>query len=1171
MHKKRETKRHRVGRCLSGSHEFKTYRNKDLFRIVRPNISVVSSRAITNKKISHDRFFPGKTTSVEWNAWKDFVASFYSNESFRHSKVTRDKPTGTVARNKKPKVVEDLDNIAVDVNVQANLLLVKKRADNRPYINIKIFDSGIVALLDTGASHSVFGGKGLKVIEKFDLKVFESSEINISTADGTAQKITGYVNLPVQIGSILHIIKVLVVPSLSHTLILGSDFCETFKVVLDYNKSSYFVGEEMAKLDCLPEDLSVCQVNGSRVIQSSSDLTKNQKNQLESLIERFKSLSWMSGTRLGRTNAIEHKIDTGDAEPVKQRHHNMSPYMLGHLNKELDQMLDLGVVRPSQSPWASPVLLVKKKNGDLRFCFDGRKLNSLTKRDAYPLPHVDHILSKLTGARYLSSIDLKSAFWQIPLEESSCEKTAFVVPSRGLFEFVVMPFGLNNAAQSQQRLMDQILGYSLEPFVFVYLDDIVIATPTFEKHTEVLNEVLKRLERANLTINFEKCEFCLPSLKYLGFLLDGEGLRTDPEKVSAMLNYPRPQTVTELKRFVGLVGWYRRFIPFYSNLTAPMTGLIKGKRKSQKIEWTDSAEDSFRRIKEALVSAPILVSPDFRKQFTIQCDASDIGVGCVLTQEGESGQEVVIAFASRTLTSAERKYTVTEKELAAILFGTEKFRCYVEGTRFRVITDHYSLLWLNRLKDPSGRLARWAVKLQQFDMMIEHRKGALNIVPDALSRAPLEVCVVLVDRADAETDKWYNKMLDNVLQSPEKYSEWKVDAGLLYKRIASNYGIHTNLPEWKIVVPKGRRLTIFKDCHDNPQAAHLGTFKTVQRIKELYYWPKLAQDVRKYVRHCNICSAQKTSTFARPGLMGQPKKVNFPWQYVSVDLLGPLPRSKNGYAYLLMVSDYFSKYCLFHPLKKATAPLIEKFLEEQVFLVYGAPQILACDNGVQFTGNIFKRLAAQYDVKIFYNARYHPQVNAVERVNRVVEAAIRSYLKETDHCCWDQEIHKIGFALRTAVHEATGFSPSMLNFGRYVPSRGSFYGKIDATKDLDLTNTNREEYFSEMDKLPDLYHDVRRRLAEAYSRNAKSYNLRKRPAESYHVGDKVWRKNYVLSKGSENFAAKLAPKFVLCTVRKVISPLVYQLIGPDGKDVGKYHVKDLKPYHGSESDDAEDV
>lgn len=1077
------------------------------------------------------------TPSCEWKKWLEKVKNFYKLSSS----------------------LTELGENTVSLG-EANIVLTKRDGDNRPYVSVQILGRPVVALLDSGASHSVIGIKGMHLLHTFDLRLQQCADISISTADGKAQKIDGFVNVPLQIGNIVNILKIFVVPSLVQSLILGADFCRVFNITLDFGRNSYFVGSKQFDInsEILPNTDSVCVINR---ICSRSELSEEQSQQLNSVIEKFCSLSPL---KLGRTNKMVHKIDTGNAEPIKQRPHLMSPYKLEILNRELDRMLELGVIRPSISPWSSPVLIVEKSNGEPRFCFDGRKLNSVTKKCAYPLPIVDHILYKLSGAQFLSSIDLKSAFWQIPLHPDSCEKTAFVIPGRGLFEFEVMPFGLCNAAQTQQALMDSVLGPDLDPFVFVYLDDVIVATPSFEKHLEVLNIVFDRLRAANLTINLDKCVFCLPSLKYLGFVVDREGLRTDPDKVKAMLEYPVPTTATEVKRFIGMCSWYRRFVKDHSTITAPINALLKGRKKSQKIHWNEEAEVAFNKIKQSLISAPILATPDFSKPFVIQCDASNVGLGAVLTQKVDN-KEAVIAFASRTLTETEKKYTVTEKEALACLFGIDKFRPYVDGVHFTIITDHSSLLWLNNLKNPTGRLARWAMKLSQYDMEIIHRKGSLNLLPDALSRAPIEMNVIEINPDYIVEDPWYSKMVTNVQNDPEKFSDWKVEDGKLYKHTPFNFGLNTNIFQWKLVIPKAQRLDVFKECHDDPKAAHLGIYKTLSRIRELYYWPRLLQDVQKYVRRCKICDAQKISSSARPGLMGQPKRVNYPWQYISVDILGPLPRSRNGFCYILVVSDYFTKFCLLHPLREAKSTSIVKFLEEQVFLVYGAPQIIACDNGVQFTSNIFKKLTQDYGITVHYNANFHAQVNAVERINRVLETAIRSYLNDIDHRNWDKEIHKIGFALRTAVHESTGFIPTFLNFGRYVPSNGNYYGNLESLNEVDLTTFNRQEYGQEIDKLPQLYKDVRRHLAEAYRKNEKSYNLRKRPSDVYHVGDKVWKRNFVLSNKADYYAAKLAPKYVLCTVKKVISKLVYELDGPNGKNIGRFHVKDLKPYHGSES------
>jgi hypothetical protein len=459
--------------------------------------------------------------------------------------------------------------------------------------------------------------------------------------------------------------------------------------------------------------------------------------------------------------------------PIKQRPYWWSPYMLAEVNKEIDRMLENNVISPSDSPWSSPILLVKKSSGEYRLCFDGRRLNAVTKRDSYPLPRVDRILSMLRGAKYISSIDLKNAFWQIPLDSESRPKTAFAIPGRGLFHFNVLPFGLTNAAQRQQCLMDRIFGPELEPHVFVYLDDLIIIAPTFEKHVQVLREVIRRLRDAKLTVNAKKCQLFRSSLKYLGFIVDEHGLGTDPDKVAAMVSYPVPKTSTEIKRFVGMCSWYRRFIPHFSTLMSPINALLTGKRKRQKTEWTPEAQEAFQKIKDALVSAPVLSSPDFSKPFVIQTDASNTGLGAVLTQDLD-GDERVIAYASRSLTKAERNYSVTERECLAVLFALEKFRPYVEGTHFTIVTDHYSLLWLNRMKDPAGKLARWSVKLNQFSFDLVHRKGKLNVVPDALSRLPAEIAAVDIDSFLGvnlnDLDESYTRLRDNIIANPSKKS-----------------------------------------------------------------------------------------------------------------------------------------------------------------------------------------------------------------------------------------------------------------------------------------------------------------------------------------------------------------------------------------------------------------
>lgn len=1021
--------------------------------------------------------------------------------------------------------------------------MTKLPLDNRPHLKVKINNQTLTALLDTGAMNSIIGKNGIKLLNLGKIKIDPSSDVNeIKVANGAISKVLGILNLAVKLGNFEKKLKFLVVPNLSYDFILGADFCNKFELSLHFKNYTWQI----------PYQMSISAISEST--DNTRQLDKNQSLQLELVKEKFKSLA--TG-ELGCAKGVVHVIDTQDAKPIKQRQYPLSPYMQTKLHAEIDQMLKDQVIQESKSPWCSPLVLITKKNGEIRTCFDGRKLNFVTVRDSYPLPRTDCILNRLRNAKFLSSIDLKKAFWQIPLEESSRPKTAFCVPGKGLFEFKVMPFGLSNSASTLQRAMEHILGSVLhKQEAFVYLDDIIIASPTFEEHIQTLTTIYEKLNEAGFKVNFDKCEFCKESITFLGFIVDENGLRTDPEKVSAINRFKTPKTTTEVKRLIGLISYYRVFLPNLSTISSPITALIKSKKKGQTIKWTPEAESAFEKIKELITCAPILVSPDFGKPFFIQTDASAVGVGAVLFQE-QGGLEHPIAYASRALTSAEQKYGATERELIAVMFGISKYRCYVEGTKFFVYSDNSALKWLEKLSNPSGRLSRWSLYLSSYDFEIRHRPGKLNVVPDVLSRD-----IASINVPNLIADEWYKNMIEKVELNPDDFPNFKVQDNKLFKFIPSKLPVKSNVPEWKLVVPTENRKEILNQCHDDPKSAHFGVSKTLARVCDLYYWPKMKKEIVRYVSNCNICDSQKSPNQSRPGLMGQYKNISFPFQLISVDLLGPFPRSSKGNQHLLVVTDWFTKFVLVQPLVKATAKAVVKFMENQVFLIFGVPQIVLCDNGVQFVSREFKQLITDYKVqKIWFNAKYHPQNNPTERVNRVLVAAISSYIKN-DHKKWDENIFKIAQAIRTAKHDVTKFSPSYLTFGRYVPTSGEFFGqapnKIEIDKIQEQLGTDESHQ-----QIPELYRQVRDKLKKSYENSKKRYDLRKRPV-TYNANDKVWKKNHVLSDAKKFFSAKLAPKYVLCTVNKKVGQLSYELTNDKGQNIGIFHVKDLKPYRGED-------
>lgn len=400
-------------------------------------------------------------------------------------------------------------------------LVTSKTADERPFLEVDILEKEVIGLLDSGATKSLLDAKKWEHFARLGVKLERADGIKLCLADGSAAGILGKVTLPVKLEGKVAVIEFLVIPNLTHDLYLGVDFWRKMHVVPDLKRGTWEFGGAVEE-----------GVGQPPALNSESSLDEGQRTRLSALTEEWKRLK---PGKLGCTSKVEHFIDTGNQRPIKQRYYPVSPYVQGVMNQELDQMLTDGVVVPSNSPWSSPVVLVKKADGSHRFCVDYRRLNAVTK---------------LRDARYLSTIDIKSAYWQVPLEENSREKTAFTVPGRGLFHFLRMPFGLHNAPATWQRLVDTILRDDLAPYVLIYLDDIIIVTSDFEKHLEILEEVFRRLAEANLLINWEKSYFCRSELKYLGYVVNQDGLRVDPDKVSAVMNYPRPETMRQIRRFV---------------------------------------------------------------------------------------------------------------------------------------------------------------------------------------------------------------------------------------------------------------------------------------------------------------------------------------------------------------------------------------------------------------------------------------------------------------------------------------------------------------------------------------------------------------------------------------------------------------------------------------------
>ena len=554
-------------------------------------------------------------------------------------------------------------------------------------------------------------------------------------------------------------VEVQVIDSKAEDLLLGNEIFRKMKAIIDYEKKRmimkyndkefmipiYFtkrrdnenkeaINSEIYSLNLNPTiylaEMSKEENDEIKENLKIGEVNEEQRNAIERIIRKYKNVIALSKTKVGKTNIVKHQIDVEGNPPIAQKPYKAIGEKAKVIEDEVNKMLKDNVIRESRSPWASPVVIVIKKSGNPRFCIDYRKLNDITKTDAHPLPRIEEQLEKFRCGRWFSSLDLVSGFWQVEMEEADKEKTAFTC-WKGLYEFNVMPFGLKNAPPTFQRLMNKVLDGYINKFVVVYIDDIMIYSKTFEEHIEHLEKVFQRLVEANLMVKFKKCKFCLQNIEFLGHIVGRDGLQVDPKKVEKMKKLPAPKNLKEVRGIMGLLGYYRKFVPNFSKIAKPINQLLK---KEEEFKWTNKQQEALNILKKKMIEAPILGYPDNTKEYILMTDASGKGLGAVLSQKDEQNREVVIAYASKSLNKAEQNYPITEQECLAIRWAVEYFHKYLIEKPFIVITDHSALRTLMTTQKPKGRRARWIMELQQYNFKVIHRAGKSNANADALSR-----------------------------------------------------------------------------------------------------------------------------------------------------------------------------------------------------------------------------------------------------------------------------------------------------------------------------------------------------------------------------------------------------------------------------------------------------
>lgn len=839
------------------------------------------------------------------------------------------------------------------------------------------------------------------------------------------------------------------------------------------------------------------KVNFTQLLRTDH-LHEEEKTMLLKLCKSYKEIFYREEDSLSFTNKVKHRIMTTDDIPIYTKSYRYPYVHKIEVNRQISEMLKQKIIRPSYSPWSSPVWIVPKKldasgKQKWRLVIDYRRLNEKTISDRYPLPNINEILDKLGRCMYFTTLDLASGFHQIEMDPRDIQKTAFTVEG-GHFEYIRMPFGLKNAPSTFQRVMDNVLEDLIGKVCLVYLDDIIIFATSLEEHIANLKLIFERLRTSNFKIQLDKSEFLRKEITFLGHIVSTEGIKPNPEKIDAIQRFPIPQTKKDIKSFIGLLGYYRKFIKDFAKLTKPLTKCLK---KDAIVDLSEEYVNAFETSKAILMNDPLLQYPDFGKPFVLTTDASNFALGAVLSQ-GRIGSDKPVCYASRTLSETETNYSTIEKELLAIVWATKYFRPYLFGHKFFIVTDHKPLTWLMSLKEPNSKLIRWRLKLEEFDYEIIYKKGKLNLNADALSRIKLDpqeevnlndtisehgTSVNTIHSADENmndgisiSEKPLNEFnLQIILEKTSDIDSMLVEAPFVHKkrriikRKEFSEEIITDI--FKQFLAPNKLSAIFTDNE---------TFKIVQssyskyfsnsRVFRLIRCTEVLEDVANIEDQERIIKEYHQKNNHRginESLSHLKRKIYFPYMknkitqiinncdtcaLLKYDRSPPKPKFEkpetptkpldiihidvytiNGQQILTMI-DKFSKFAAGYTLESRTTVCILRNIQKFINL-YGIPRKIVSDQGSEFTSSILKDFCRQYQIDLHYTSFQQSSSNSpVERLHSSLTEIYRIIFttRKENHLSLNHNeiITETLITYNNAIHSTTKHTPYELFFGR---------------------------------------------------------------------------------------------------------------------------------------------
>ena len=1007
-----------------------------------------------------------------------------------------------------------------------------------PTITVRIGDHTMRAVIDTAAASNFIDAQYFPSIRSTNIPPehgVKKTERNPRTvplaAEGHSLTVYGDMTILTQIDEYVEPISYKVAQDLRVEAILGLPWLIQQQVNIDFQQGRIHFGVDRRYTCYWAKSQATTKAPSAEELDHG--FKGDHARTFQNLVENFPQI--LTGN--SRTKSTSHKIRMKTDKPIcVPQYKTLNKEKRQKIQEMVEEMLRDGVIAPSNSPYNSPALLLKKGNGGWRFCIDYRSLNDAMETEPTTMPLIADALRDLGDARIFSSLDLQSGYWQVPMDPASKKYTAFSTPDGGHYHFNVMPFGLKNAPATFQKLMSQqvLKGY-IGDFCLVYLDDVIVFSKNVEDHLRHLALVFERLQEHNLHLSVPKCEFGKTAVKFLGHNVVKDTIEPLPKHLKQIEEMPRPKNRKEVRKFLGTCNWLRDYVPRFSHMATPLTDLLSPRRP---FKWTVDQEIALQAIKTAFRQPLALQRPTADLPYVLQTDASGIGIAAVLYQVGEDGQRRILNFASARLNATERRYHINEQECLAIVWAIRRFRPLLEGRQFTIRTDSKALTWLQTIKDTKAKLIRWALLLQEFDFTIEHCSGEDNQLPDLLSRNPednevedleeerikapgegglftIPPTTITEEIANSQkTDEQTRILLHRLRTRQPDYEDYFLERdGLLYVKRRED-------AKPLLYVPTQLRRRVLHHYHD--EAGHPGQDETIRAMNQRCCWEQRDAEVRKYVRSCMECAAYKASR-ARPPAALKPRITRSPWHTVSVDLMGPYPTTNKKQSNILVVTDVFTKWTEAFPIGDPKAPNIIRIIEKEVFYRFGYPSVILTDNGPQFTGARWTRACKRWGTTPMYTGVYHPRANPVERRNQELKKGLRIRLKNLPHTRWADQLPIVLRDLRCRRNAATGYTPGKALLGYEIRLPGDQH--LDAEPPQAPAHADREIRLQEI-------HEHQLTYARRYAGED--------TPDPLEVGDQVMIRNHPQSNKEKKLHGGFHPKWLgPYAIRELHSGRVY--------------------------------